>query len=284
MTTNNIFQNTVCLSVGFHAPGAHRKGDINSVQTEADKQELSLSKRIFDSEYYQANRRVRAAAKAWLEKRSVPSPLRNGTYLIPAVLLDEVNAKLNEVIAEYNKTADDFAEEYPSLIEVWQEKLKDQFNAANYPSKQEIRRRFWVSKMVLDFAPSRPGEIDQSAEIEEAVLEIKYALRNGLLELVNRMTNMLGERKDGKKKAFRSETLEAFTEWMNLLPARLVVDDKDLMTIAGKAKKMLEGKSVDDLRDLEKVREQVRDGLEKTAAKLQGMLKDMPVRSFGFDD
>lgn len=281
---SSIFDKTYCLTVSFHAPGPHRHADMSEIITDADKKELHLSKRIFDSETYQANRRVRTATKAWLEKRSVPSPLRNGTYLIPMSLMDTVNEKLDEAIVEYKATAEAFVTEYPSLIEQWKEKLGKQFKAGDYPTPNEIRRRFGIDRMVLNFSPARPDEINQSAEIEQAIVEIKIALRAGLLALVNRLSSMLGEQADGKRKKFQSKALEAFSEWMELFPARLVVDDDKLMKLAEQAKKIMAGKSTDDLRDIEQVRAQVKTGLEKVGVKLEGMLKTMSGRAFGFDE
>jgi len=282
MTT--LFDKTICLKVQFRAPGTRRHGDLTDIDTDAQKTELALSKRIFDSETYQLNRRIRNQVKKWLERRSVPSPLSNGTYLIPVQLVDDVNRKLDEVRVEYDASADKFVEEYPALIDVWREKLGSQFNADDYPSPREMRRRFAMERMILNFSPARPGEIDQSAEIESAVNEIKAALRYGLLELVQRLSGMLEEGKDGKKKRISSSSVDQFNEWMELLPARLVVDDEELKAVADRARKLMTGKSVADLRDIEKVRSQTKTGLTKIAQRLEKLVRDVPSRAFGFDD
>jgi len=282
MTT--LFYKTICLKVQFRAPGTRRHGDLTDIDTDAQKTELALSKRIFDSETYQLNRRIRNQVKKWLERRSVPSPLSNGTYLIPVQLVDDVNRKLDEVRVEYDASADKFVEEYPALIDVWREKLGSQFNADDYPSPREMGRRFAMERMILNFSPARPGEIDQSAEIESAVNEIKAALRYGLLELVQRLSGMLEEGKDGKKKRISSSSVDQFNEWMELLPARLVVDDEELKAVADRARKLMTGKSVADLRDIEKVRSQTKTGLTKIAQRLEKLVRDVPSRAFGFDD
>lgn len=282
MTT--LFDKTICLKVQFRAPGTRRHGDLTDIDTDAQKTELALSKRIFDSETYQLNRRIRNQVKKWLERRSVPSPLSNGTYLIPVQLIDDVKRKLDEVRVEYDASADKFVEEYPALIDVWREKLGSQFNADDYPSPREMRRRFAMECMILNFSPARPDEIDQSAEIESAVNEIKAALRYGLLELVQRLSGMLEEGKDGKKKRISSSSVDQFNEWMELLPARLVVDDEELKAVADRARKLMTGKSVDDLRDIEKVRSQTKTGLMKIAQRLEKLVRDVPSRAFGFDD
>lgn len=280
---NSLFDKTVCLSVTFHKAGCIREGSMNNIETEADKNELGLRKRIFSSENYTRCRWIIAQAQKWLRKRSVPSPLRGGTYLIPVPLVDSVNEYLDGVVTEYNESVEAFIVEYPSLIKQWQDKLKDQYDARNYPTPQVMRRRFGVNRMVLNFSPARPDEIDQRNEIEQAVEEIRAALRCGLLELIERMTEMLGD-EEGKRKRFSSKALESFKEWMELFPARLVVDDDELQKLAERAMKVMEGKSVDDLRDPGKVREQTRAGLGKIGVQLQKLVKDMPKRAFGFDD
>ncbi len=279
-----IFDKTTCLSITFHMPGRNRHANKDRIETEADKKELVLTKRIFDSENYRKCIRIAVKTRDWLNGRAVPSPLKEGTYLIPSALLDQVEEKLQEVISEYNETADAFIGEYPELIEQWRDKLKDHFDASNYPTAQAMRSRFWVQRMVLNFSPARPEDINQQKEIEEAISEIKAALRYGLYELVTKLSGMLGERKDGKKRGFQSRALESFTEWMNLLPDRLVVDDDELKKVADRAKKILAGRSADDLRDIESVRTKVRTELDKVGKQLEKLVRDVPSRAFGFDD
>jgi len=63
-----------------------------------------------------------------------------------------------------------------------------------------------------------------------------------------------------------------------------VVDDEELKVVADRARKLMTGKSVDDLRDIEKVRSQTKTGLTKIAQRLEKLVKDVPSRAFGFDD
>lgn len=281
---SSIFEKTVCLAVTFHRPYALRKASMDGIETDGDKNELRMSKRIFSSPSYRACEMLAAKTRKWLEGRSVPSPLRDGTYLIPEALLTDVNEKLNEVSDQYNAYADQFSEEYPDLIEQWKEKLGSHFRAADYVTSRQIRRRFSVQRLLINFSPARPDEIDQRAEIESAICEIKASLRADLLMLVEKMVAMLGERRDGKKRGFQDRALESFTEWIDLLPARLVVDDDELKKVAERARKIMSGKSADDLRDIDSVRSKVREGLSKVETKLRGMVRELPSRAFGFDD
>lgn len=281
---STIFDKTVCLSITFRAPGSKRNADLSKVDTDADKMELILSKRIFNSKSYQATHRINLNTRKWLETRSVPSPLRAGTYLIPVGLIDQVNERIDAAIAEYDEAADEFAEEYPTLIVEWQKKLGSQFKVTDYPPKNDIRRRFRVDRMILNFSPARPDEIDQNSEIEAAIEDIRCALRTGLLELVERLSDMVTNPEDGKKKRFSTKALATFQEWMTLFPDRLVVDDDKLKKLADQAKKVLEGKTVDDLKNPGKVRDSVKAGLMKVTTSLKKLLKDAPSRAFGSDE
>lgn len=279
---SNVFKDTVCLSVTFHMPGDTRPGNMAGIQTQADQSELRLRKHIFRSDSYKECWRIARKTRQWLERRSVPSPLKSGTYLVPRTLLPEVEEMLGVSQAAFNAEADSFIAEYPWLIERAKERLADQFDQRNYVPAEVFRRRFWMERMFIDFAPA--GGVDQQEELKQAIEEIKTALRCGLLELVQKLAGMLGERADGKKRSLSSNALAAFTEWMDLLPARLVVDDDELKALADKAKAVMSGKSADDLRDVGTVRSQVKQELDGVACQLQALVKDMPSRAFGFDE
>jgi len=194
-------------------------------------------------------------------------------------MLNDVEKRLDEVTDEFNELADQFVNEYPALIEQWREKLGSQFNPSDYLSVEEVRQCFSVNRFFVDFR--LPSEIDQNNEIESAINEIKLALREGLLELVQKLADMLG---DDKKCRVNSRTIERFQQWLELLPKRNVLDDTELRELAEQAKSLMAGKSAEDLRDYEAVRNQVREGMRRIANKLQESIEQLPVRRFVLED
>jgi len=194
-------------------------------------------------------------------------------------MLNDVEKRLDEVTDEFNELADQFVNEYPALIEQWREKLGSQFNPNDYLSVEEVRQCFSVNRFFVDFR--LPSEIDQNNEIESAINEIKLALREGLLELVQKLADMLG---DDKKCRVNSRTIERFQQWLELLPKRNVLDDTELRELAEQAKSLMAGKSAEDLRDYEAVRNQVREGMRRIANKLQESIEQLPVRRFTLED
>jgi ElaB/YqjD/DUF883 family membrane-anchored ribosome-binding protein len=71
---------------------------------------------------------------------------------------------------------------------------------------------------------------------------------------------------------------------MSLLPDRLVVEDKELQKLANQARKIMEGKTPEDLKNEDKIRTKVRTELAKVEKGLSKAIKDMPARAFDFDD
>jgi len=278
----NQLEKTRCLSVTFHIPGDSRKGSLGDVSVDADKSELRLQKKIFRSESFRKAQIVAIKTRQWIEARSLPSPLRSGTYLIPESLIDSVEEKLKEAKNEFNIAADAFCNEYPTLIENARERLRGQFSQNNYPTVEQMRQKFWMERFFLNFTPS--NKIEQTEELSRAIDEIKAALRCGLLELINKLSGMLGEKKNGKKRAVTDKALQSFNEWIALLPNRLVVDDDELKKLVDQAKELMNGKSRTDFRDIESVRTATRKGLQEVGEQLRGLLKDMPSRSLSFDD
>jgi len=278
----NQLKKTRCLSVTFHLPGDSRKGSLGDVSVDADKSELRLQKKIFRSESFRKAQVISIKTRQWIEARSLPSPLRSGTYLIPESLVDAVEEKLKEAESEFNAAADAFCNEYPTLIKNAKERLRGQFNQNNYPPVDQMRRKFWMERLFLDFAPS--NGIEQTEELSRAIDEIKAALRCGLLDLIDKLSGMLGTKKNGKKRAVTDKALQSFNEWIALLPERLVVDDAELVKLVDQAKELMSGKSRADFRDIESVRTATRKGLQEVGEQIRGLLKDMPSRSLSFDD
>jgi len=284
MSANNVFSKCVCLAVRFSMPGDTRKGNLGNAEIDADKSQLMLRKRIFRSEHYKNAWRLSGEARHWVASRALPSPLREGTYLVPEALLSEVEQYLDEVKQDFNALADKFIAEYPELIERQREVLRSQFNEANYPPPEVMRAKFGMSRMIINFQLARPEEIDQQKEVEDTVNEIKACLREGLLELVGKLSKMLGTKKNGRKAALSDKAVERFKEWMDLLPARFVVDDPEFKALADKAKAAMDGKVAADLRDVEAIRGEVRREMNVVTEQLKGLLKDMPGRAISFDD
>ncbi len=285
-------QQTIYLDVTFHRPGVKRKGDLTKVQTQADKSQLRLSKNIVNSPAYTALVKVQRDFRKWLKARSVWSPLRRGIARLPVPLIGKIYDRLDHIEKLYMKRANEFLEEYPSLVQKAKEDLKDQWNAANYPSLERLGAAFWVERRLFDLA--RPSEsklgpkvasqenLRAAAEIEQDFLMVKAALRLTLRSLVDHLAERLAPAADGSKKQFGNTTVGKLVEFVELLPFRNVVDDTALAECANQAKKLLEGYTPEDFKsnddDGAALRAHVSSKLFEIKGVLDGLVEEMPER------
>ena len=149
--SDSLLERAVVLDLQWHMPGRNRQGSLATVETDADKTLLGLSKRIYNCEGYVKAMRVRTDLRDWLNRHSLPSPLKSGSYLVPLDMLTETYAKVDEAEAAYHEAADEAAEQYPAAVEAYRERLKSQFDARQYPSEQQFRDGFRLDRRLLDF-------------------------------------------------------------------------------------------------------------------------------------
>ena len=288
-----LFENTVVLQVIWRKPGASRKGDLSLVETAADKDRLSLSKKVLACDEYTAIGAVASDFSRWLKRRELDCAMfRAGRHLIPVETLPDVYERLDKAEADYYTAVDAFVAVYPAIIERSKAELADQARDEDYPAIESIRQAFGVERNVLDFAPpgtSKVGQVmsaraakDFRDQVRAAIPDVIAGLREAAKTVFSRLAEKLAPRADGKKSVLKDATIEAAREFLQLFGSRNVCNDRELADVLAKAQAMLDGKTPDDLRG---------DGREFFAAKaaeitanLDALVKAGPVRMFSFDE
>jgi hypothetical protein len=290
----SLLEKAVVLDLQWHMPGRNRKGSLATVETDADKTLLGLSKRIFNCEGYTKAQRVRNELREWLDRHSLPSPLKAGSYLVPIDLLPEVYGKVDEAEVAFGEAADEAAEQYPVAVEAYRERLKSQFDARQYPSQHEFRDAFRLDRRLLDFGvpdSSKIGSIFFEAEKEraeqewkEARAEVRTALRESLLQLVRHLSDRLAPKPDGKRQMLHHSAVDKVTEFLDTFTSRNLCDDDGLEALVVQAKEVMAGASVESLRDSAALRNEVRGTMGEIGIKLDAMLADVPSRAISFEE
>ncbi len=289
-----ILDNVVVLDITFHRPGIRRKADLGLVETEIDKRMLGLTKAIVDSEEYTGVCRVANDARHWLEVRSLPSPLKRGTYLVPIALIGDVNERLEKVDVEYAVKADVFAIAYPSLVESAKERLGNQFDPENYPRVEALRAAFWIERRLLDFGvPSEEKigkelwkrEKDRAENTwREAAEEIQEALRCAFRSLVGHLAERLEPNPDGTRKKFKDASVEKLLEFIDLFKSRNITGDAELEGLVVQARNVLQGRKPDKLRTSSVVRGEVAGEMSRVQSALDTLLETAPRRAITFKE
>jgi F0F1-type ATP synthase membrane subunit b/b' len=291
-----VKKQTVCLEISLHGVGFRRKmRSADIVTDDTDLNFVHVSKDLIDQKELRAIRRLDNDLKTWLSARAVPSSIiRGGNYLIPAKLVEAVDARINEFMDERKALVEEFLAKYDELKANARERLKTHYNEAEYPPAEEVRGAFFVeARFVAENVPEKLKEISRSmyererekAEVKWSVAadEIKDAMRQSFAELVARMADRLGtDPETGKPRVFRDTMVEQMSEFLNLFESRNLANDEELSALTKQARDLLRGVTPKDLRTQGELREQLRQSFEKIDGQMAGMVTTK-ARRFSLD-
>ena len=295
MNNHGLFDRAVCLSLAMGCLGTRRKVAATSIQVDADKDMLHVSKAILESEELDAIKTFDGEMRVWLAKRALPSPFRRGTYLIPLDLVEQVDGKIVEYQEKRRFLTDAFLAAYDQSVESAKKRLNGLFNAADYPGADKVRAAFYVDVRYLAFGvPEKLEGIRKDlferekakAETQwrEASDEVRQALRAGLADVVDHMVERLQGNGDGKPKVFRDTLVENMSEYLELFDPRNITDDIQLAQLVGRCKNVLDGVDADALRASDAIRAKVKSGMQEVQAVLDTMVIDRPARRIVLED
>lgn len=307
MDVQALSEKAVVVDVVFHLPTMTRRGDLGSVETDADKRLLGLTKRIVESEHYLRLQQIARECRQWFQRHEIPflsksvdgkqratlKPLKQGAYLIAKPLIGEATNRIQQAQAAYAATLEEFVAEYPAKVAEAKARLKSQATG-DWPNVDWIRDGTWVEWRLVSFGPPSENLLAQHvdaetrAKLDEAWAatgsEITAALRESFQGLVSGLAKALQVEPDGTKHVFRSATVEKVVEFLDLFESRNLLGDDALAQLVASAKGVLNGKKPEDLRTSDVYRGQVKAEMERVSVALQGLLSDAPVRAIEFED
>jgi len=291
---NQLANQTVILEVIFHKPGMTRRGDLSLVETEADKRQLGLSKRIIESPEYKEVGLVASHCRAFLRNLELAGPFKTGRHLLTLPLLESAYRHVGDAEVRYAEAAERFLAVYPSQVEQAKTMLADQYRAEDYPAVDTLREAFRVEKRVTTWSTpdaSQIGEYLYSQEKARAAVELaaiaddaKLALREGIKALAAKLAKALGYKDSGHRQTLTPATYQKVADWLAIFDKRDVMNDSDLGAVVTEIKAALEGKGLDDLRTNRGVRDEVRRNLDGAIERLDTLLVDAPSRVVSFED
>jgi hypothetical protein len=294
-TNHGIFDRAICLSLTVGCLGTRRKVPATSVQVEADRDMLHVSKAILESKELDAIKTLDGELRTWLGKRALPSPFRRGTYLVPIALVEEVDGKIGEYQEKRAGLVARFLAAYDASVEDAKKRLNGLFDVSDYPGAEKVRAAFYVDVRYLAFGvPEKLEGIRKdiferekakaAASWKEASEEVRQALRAGLADLADHLVERLQGNGDGKPKVFRDTLVENMTDYLDLFDPRNVTDDTQLALLVERCRNILDGLDADALRSSAAIRTKVRDGMTQVQATLDTMVIDRPARRIVLED
>jgi hypothetical protein len=245
-----------------------KTAETAKVETTAHKNLIHVRKRILDSDEYRAITKEDTAARDFVLRQSVPSPLGRGVYLLPIELVRSTM----EWLKDYQERRDDlisaFLKAYPAQREEMRRTLGDLYDETDYPMAGEIRDRFWVSTMMMELnAPESLKGIsgvmyqEEVARIRNVWDETRHtitaALYQEMADLVGTLTERLTVKAGEKPQALRAPVIAKFQEWLDLFGARNLTKDRRLEEIVERARAVVSGVDVETIRESDGLRKEL---------------------------
>jgi len=285
---------TVLLDVRIQKPGKSRKADIGKVETTDDKTMLRLSKQLLDAPELRAVEKQDNEFRAWLYTQAVPgAPFRSGIHVIPAALIEDVDARITRYADRRSRLVEAFLLAYPQRIEDARQRLGSQWKATDYPPAENMRAAFSVSYQYLTFETPAvlaglnrelwQREKDKARDMwAEAQDEMRAAMRQAFGEIVSHMADRLTPGDDGKPKVFRDSLIGNFREFLQTFPARDITNDQELAALVDRARALLSGIDADDLRKADGLRSSVAANIASIKADLDNAITTGSARARKF--
>lgn len=242
--------------------------DKTIVQTTAQTNMYSLSKKLWDSEELTAIINNESNFDGFIKRYSSPMPLRAGHHLLSQSLLRKVEERLEQHLASREPLIDAFVNVFDKTVKDSMDLLGDQAKITDYPTKAQIKGYFFFGWGYLDFKVS--GKLDtlppeilkrKKEQLEQEELEAKEVqkslLRGEFLEHVSHLVDRLESvEKDGelKRKTFRDTLLEKFNEFNDNYFARNLAGDNELTPLVVKGIQLLKGVTPEKLRESDSLR------------------------------
>lgn len=213
----------------------------------------------------------------------------SGSRLLSADLFFDYKREMTAYEMKFNESVEEFLANYPKYIKAEKERLGTLFKDSDYPSVDDLRKRFTYS-LVIDPIPSAEdfrvdlGEEEMKrirAEIEQ---HVDASLKEASQELWSRLQEMIEkikERLDGDS-SIRKAMFEHLGDLVAVLPKLNVSNDPNLRSIAERISKELLSESVEAMRDDEHVRKETSKKADKildVMATFSGKKKAVPEKA-----
>jgi hypothetical protein len=302
-TRRNIFDNALCLSVRKHKFGTNKKVDKEMVQeilasyrqdestTQIDSDLVNLTKKIYDSPALKEIRKIYSEVNQFLERYTVVGALlKPGTYVVPDDHVDAVDRTLREKIEALQPHLKQLREEYEAHVELHLEKLGALGSYKDYPSADEVVQKFKIEyeflahdvPQKLRYINSKIWQREQEKAQERVAVvaeRIEQILIAQTAELVDYMIERLTDHSDGKRKKFATHMIDRAKEFFETLRTKNLTGSEEVDQLARRGQEILDGVELDQLKDDQQLRQQIRARFEEVKDMMASMIVAAPRRA-----
>lgn len=215
----------------------------------------NYNKRLFDKATLKPIQRIANKLRSHHNKLTIPYTYE-GVGILTKDIYFEYTAMVRNHKDLFGQEVDNFITQYPVYVANRQSQLGDLFNADDYPTQDNMRKRFGIS---TSFAPV-PSENhfdndftdDANQEIRDAFMaDFKDTTHEAIDALYGRVRTVLQHMHDkllDPETIFRNSTVDNMLGMMELLPKLNIFDDERLTAVHERMTEQLGTLSSEDLR------------------------------------
>jgi F0F1-type ATP synthase membrane subunit b/b' len=281
----SLDKQTILLRLTASGTDFRRTVKVDEIADEAlelDAEMVKVTKVLIHPKFYAAISAYDSAVRTQVYSLGFrPSFIGTGVVLLPLTLVVQANELLEGYIRNRQAAVETLIGKYEQAKEQARQANPHLYNEAEYPSVDEIRRKFSVSyRFFTASVPDAISEIDNQIfqkqreaadkEWEGAVAEVRDALRASFAELVLSMSDKVSGMQ-AEKKVFKQGFVDNFKLFLETFEARNLTNDAELQALVGKASELLDGVNPDMLRKDIEVRTIVESGLDQIKQSLSRM-------------
>lgn len=299
-----VVKNTVVFECHVRQPGFDKsfkpielikvvKEDVD-IEVGFDVSRVKCNKRIIHKKWTEKIEKLQLEFLTWLKSISLKSGfLHSGMYLIPLSFVNQVDLRVEEFKQKRIELINEFGANYEQAIAESRNDLGDLFDERLVVPFEQLKASYRVESkyLTLNVAAALENinkelyqrELEKSSqEWASATIEIRDALRTAFQQLVNHFVTKLGKDDSGKPKTFHGSTVEKLLEFVNTFSQKNLVDDQELSDLADKAKKLLSGVEVKDIRSNDELRNNIEKAFSEILNDTNTLLTE--TRTINFED
>jgi hypothetical protein len=292
-TTVEIPQdNAIAFAVTFRKAGDRKKVSSQKVETDADKKMMTVQKKLFESEAFEAIRSFDAKITQWIQKNTVQIFGRRGIYLIAKDAIEDVEKQLQGFAKERKLLVDQFLKMYPLMVEAAKLLLNSEFQGSDYKSVETMGGKFnmawyYISLATPDTLPKdvRESEVEKFREVwAKTAQECRDGLRFAFIELIEHLDEQLKPKEDGKQKKFFQSNIDNLLEFVDSLNRRNLTNDVELARVALQVKDLVAGAKAEEIRKSVDVRKAMLGEIAKVKETCNTLMSVEKRRKFDLED
>jgi len=268
--TNTSVGLLVRVSFSKFAPVVNNKKSAREYAAthSSDEQMHSSSMRLVHKRFTEPLQKVETKCRQFVDSQTLPWEKR-GNSLLPADLVPAFQNGLIKLRQEWSYAVDEFVAEYDKIVEDAKIRLNGDFRQHAYPNGDEVRKKFLMTVSYMPM-PDNNRLVDSIREdmcdlFQRRLDAASATLRERLCEKLEHLAARCATQ-EGK---FYASNLSNVVELCDLIPAMLVQDDQQLLAAVADAKEMLLHVGVDDVKNNEQLRSDLRRKAASIVAALQ---------------